>query len=284
MELITINQLNSVQFYQFPKAFTNNPKYIPMKAESKIAYSILRDLLTLSAQNGWVNELGQVYVKLSREKLMLKLNVKGTQKMAQIMKELEAYKLIVYKKIGLNKCNEIYLAMPDELGELYSDDDLLNDDEDMPSEALSINGSLKIKPQEVRKSNLKKFENQTHINTNSINTNINKTNNKQQQHKKVVVVTSTTISPSTENTISDELIDAYKNCFDKKPTKTVQRQLARFLIKFEFDAVEMALQMASSKGKDFDYAIGIMKKWQQVEAFSIDAIVEYDMAYEAGRI
>ena len=123
---------------------------------------------------------------------------------------------------------------------------------------------------------------------NKINKNDNK---KQQQQKEVVAVTTTTtttttsssqtITPSTQNIISEEMIKVYKNCFDKKPTKTVQRQIARFLIKFESDAVEMALTMASNKGKEFDYAIGIMNKWQEQGAFTIDAIYEYDKKYES---
>ncbi|HHX62042.1 MAG TPA: hypothetical protein GX707_15240 [Epulopiscium sp.] len=40
---------------------------------------------------------------------MALLHIKGTQKASQVMKELVDYELIIYKKVGLTKCNEIYI-------------------------------------------------------------------------------------------------------------------------------------------------------------------------------
>lgn len=168
-KIITTTDLNSTKFYQLPKAFFHNPLYINMKNESKIAYSILRDLLDLSIKNNWVNEDNEVYVKLSRTKLMAYLNVKGTQKFAQIMQELEYKELLVYKKLGLNSCNEIYICIPDELDCIYDDKELLEKSNPQPVEN---KGGLKIKPPEVLKSNLQRFENQTHTKTNYTKTNI----------------------------------------------------------------------------------------------------------------
>lgn len=108
-KLITKDYVKQVQFYQMPKDFFQNPTYVAMRIESKVAYMLLLDLLPLSIKNNWVNKKGQVFVKLSRTKLMALLNIKGTQKIAQVMKELVDYKLIVNKKMGLTKCNEIYL-------------------------------------------------------------------------------------------------------------------------------------------------------------------------------
>lgn len=41
------------------------------------------------------------------------LNIKGSQKAAQVMKELVDYGLVANKRIGLTRCNEIYLYLPD---------------------------------------------------------------------------------------------------------------------------------------------------------------------------
>lgn len=95
-KLFTAELVNQIQFYQMPKSFFHNPKYIPMKNDAKLAYMLIRDLLTLSIQNDWVNERNEVFVKLSRNKLMDRLQIKGTQKFAQVMKELVDYELIVY--------------------------------------------------------------------------------------------------------------------------------------------------------------------------------------------
>jgi hypothetical protein len=176
-KIITIDDINSTKFYQLPKAFFHNPLYIDMKNESKIAYSILRDLLELSIKNNWINDKREVYVKLSREKLMNYLQVKGKQKITQIMKELKDKSLILEKQVGLNKCNEIYICIPDELDVLYNDNELLENKENELTFENQTSRSNKIKTlKEVRKSNFKKSENQTHTNTNITNTNKTKTN------------------------------------------------------------------------------------------------------------
>lgn len=196
MSRITVQDLNKVQFYQVPKAFHHNPKYITMNSDSKLAYALLRDLLELSVKNGWVNANGEIYVKLSRKKLMIRLNIKGTQKITKIMQELKDNGLIEEEQIGLNKCNEIYICTPEDLSELYDDSDLLDLTETekkheqsienkgvlkikTPRKVSKINGSLKIKTPEIRKSNFKAFENQTHTNTKYTKTNFNTSSSKE---------------------------------------------------------------------------------------------------------
>ena len=158
-KVITVKDFNSTTFYQLPKAFFYNEKYTGMKNESKIAYAILRNLLTLSIEKEWINEKGEIYVKLSREKLMKYLNIKGTQKMTQVMKELYEKELIVERRLGLNRCNEIYLCNPEELKIAYQDSELLDETEE------------EVAMEEESRT----FENQRHIkNSKVINTNYNK--------------------------------------------------------------------------------------------------------------
>ena len=181
-KVITVKDFNSTTFYQLPKAFFYNEKYTGMKNESKIAYAILRNLLTLSIEKEWINEKGEIYVKLSREKLMKYLNIKGTQKMTQVMKELYEKELIVERRLGLNRCNEIYLCNPEELKIAYQDSELLDETEEevaMEEESRTFENqkskSNQIKSQKQRKSNDSTFENQRHIkNSKVINTNYNK--------------------------------------------------------------------------------------------------------------
>jgi len=106
--------MKNLPSYQMPRAFFNHPKYMSMRCEAKLAYMLMLDLLPLSKENNWINAKGEPYVKLSREKLMRYLHIKGTQKAAQVMKELVEKKLIIYKKVGLSQCNEIYLYPPGE--------------------------------------------------------------------------------------------------------------------------------------------------------------------------
>lgn len=176
--IITTEKINEIRFYQMPKAFFHNPLYTGMKNESKIAYGILRDLLSLSLDNNWVNDKNEIYVKFSRDKMMKRLNIKGNAKYAEIMKELIEKELIVKRRVGLKQVDETYVCLPEELSVIYSDKELLeleNTDASLKFENQTSRSS-KIEPQEVRKSNDKKFENQTHINTNSLDTNSNDTN------------------------------------------------------------------------------------------------------------
>lgn len=180
-KIITVNDLNSSKYYQLPKAFFHNPIYIDMKNESKIAYALLRDLLELSIKNNWINDAGEVYVKISRDKMMSYLHMRK-DKYAAVMKELTVKELIVKKRVGLNKVDETYLCMPEELNNIYSDEELLlveNDTEIIENTRRSekpTSSSLKNRPQEVCKTDYKKSVKPTHTNTNITETNITKTN------------------------------------------------------------------------------------------------------------
>ena len=190
-KVITINDMNQIKFYQMPKAFFHNPKYMTMKNESKLAYTILKDLLDLSIENNWVNDKNEVFVKLSREKMMKYLQIKGTAKYAAIIKELTDKELIVKRSLGLNRVDETYICIPDNLSEIYSDKQLLdlseekNKTENEVFESMEISGGLKIKRPEVRKSNVQRFENQTHINTNLTNTNLTNTNSSSKDEEEI---------------------------------------------------------------------------------------------------
>lgn len=110
--VMTVEDVMGVAYFEMPRAFFEHPSYMPMKCESKLAYMLLHDLLPLSAANNWVNERDELFVKIPSEKLMAILNVKGSQKAAQIMRELVDYELIVSKRVGSGQCNEIYLYPP----------------------------------------------------------------------------------------------------------------------------------------------------------------------------
>ena len=148
--IITTEKINEIRFYQMPKAFFHNPLYTGMKNESKIAYGILRDLLSLSLDNNWVNDKNEIYVKFSRDKMMKRLNIKGNAKYAEIMKELIEKELIVKRRVGLKQVDETYVCLPEELSVIYSDKELLElEDTDV---------SLKFENQTSRSSKIKRQE------------------------------------------------------------------------------------------------------------------------------
>lgn len=192
-KIITAEHINETKYYQVPKSFFHNPLYMDMRNESKLAYALLRDLLELSIKNNWINENNEVYVKLSRKKLMNYLHIKGTEKYSKIMKELMDKELIVKRSMGLNRVDETYICIPEELSIVYNDEELLEYEEELNNKKEVLeekskkdtantdesrtfenrtSKSSKIERPEVRKSNVKKFENRTHTKTNITKTNI----------------------------------------------------------------------------------------------------------------
>lgn len=74
-QFFTIQENYRERFFQLPKVFFTNPKYMKIKNVSKIAYAILQDRLQLSIKNKWVDEDGRIYFVYTDKKLMDILNM-----------------------------------------------------------------------------------------------------------------------------------------------------------------------------------------------------------------
>ena len=285
-KIVTIQSYNTIQFYQIPQAFYHNPKYIGMNPSSRETYAMLRNLLPLSINNGWINEAGEIYVKLSREKLMLRLGIKK-DKMSKVFKELRDLGLIVEKRIGCNKCNEIYICDAEDLNQVYSDEellDLLDEDSDevdqgeIPANTRNAEKQntepLKNRSQESDKTEFRTSEKQSHNKNNFIKTKINEIKNKQQQPKEKeekVVVASLNAHLSE---LDSDVIDEFKHAFGRKPSPKVEESLRGYLSKFEKDVV--------LQNKGWDYAQGILKVWWQEQVFTFDEVFEYEERFGRG--
>lgn len=94
MKRITANQYQtSERYYKLPKILFEDEKYMDMKLEVKVAYSILKDRLELSLSRGWIDEEGAVYLVFSNSKLMRLLGC-SKSKLLSIKKTLKEYDLI----------------------------------------------------------------------------------------------------------------------------------------------------------------------------------------------
>lgn len=280
--IITLEHMNSNIFYQLPKAFMHNPKYMFMKSDSKIAYSLLRDLLSLSIKNGWVNELNQPFVRISREKLMIRLQC-AKQKITQIMNELKDHELIVETTVGQGKTNIIYVCIPDDLKDMvYDEDELLEKltEEELKEIGISqkyenqtsgqtientktfenqTSRSMKIKRLKVRISNLKKYENQTHIDTNNIDTNLSDTNhNDNNNYNKVVVVNNDAEKSKHIERIKEEWKCRYKK---EIPDNTLI-MLVNLLSKYDIEMITLLIDLSVNSTTNVNsYIKGIVRKW-----------------------
>lgn len=65
MSYFTVEEEQKKMFTQLPKALLYEEKYKPMTNDSKLLYSFLVDRVSLSLKNGYVDDLGRVYIKCS---------------------------------------------------------------------------------------------------------------------------------------------------------------------------------------------------------------------------
>lgn len=279
--IITLEHMNSNIFYQLPKAFMHNPKYMFMKSDTKIAYALLKDLLSLSVKNGWVNNLNQPFVRISREKLMIRLQC-AKQKITQIMNELKEHELILEKTVGQGKTNIIYVCIPDDLKDMvYDEDELLEKltEEELKEIGISqkyenqtsnqtientktfenqTSRSMKIKRLKVRISNLKKYENQTHIYTNNIDTNSSETNYSNNNNYNKVVV-----EHDKEKTKYIDRIKEEWNCYYQKqiPDNTLA-MLVSLLNKYDIEMIVLLIDLSVNSTTNVNsYIKGIVGNW-----------------------
>lgn len=180
-----------LNFYRLPKALMSK-RYNSLMLESKVAYSFLLDMVSLSIKNNWFNEKGEVFVKVKRKELMKNLGVRGSQKMAKIMDELKDFGLIFEERLGLGRCNKIFLY---DLEENSNDEDVNKAEEELCCDLENFENQIlddknskfsgfENQSLEIRKSHFKSFDFQRHNKTNInktkyIKTNLNKTQSNQ---------------------------------------------------------------------------------------------------------
>jgi hypothetical protein len=84
-------------------------RYRHVSAEAKVLYGILLDRMELSMKNGWIDDMGRVYIICTVNEIMEKLNC-ADNKATKLMNELESKcGLIERKRQGLGKPNLIYV-------------------------------------------------------------------------------------------------------------------------------------------------------------------------------
>lgn len=106
-----IQQQYREKFYQLPKVFFTNEKYMQLSNDAKIAYALLKDRLELSIKNNWFDENGDIYFIFTNEKLKTILNCHDG-KLTKIKKELSKADLLEQVRCGQGKPNKLYLNNP----------------------------------------------------------------------------------------------------------------------------------------------------------------------------
>lgn len=191
-------QSEMFSFLRIPKILIKDGRFEHLSNEAKMLFGLLLDRMSLSMKNRWFDDDDRVYIIYTRDEIMIDLCIESA-KCAKLLKELETYGLIERKRRGLSKPDIIYLKnfatlvedgneqpkqMEQKIRErkekaqskkkaLEKGEDLDDEGPTNPVDSTEVRKSnfkkfenqtsrdSKIEFQEVRKSNLKKFENQT---------------------------------------------------------------------------------------------------------------------------
>ncbi|MFC9354905.1 replication initiator protein A [Arthrobacter sp. NPDC057013] len=146
MKYFTDAHLDGLIHYQVPKILVIGDKYKKMKPNAKLLYMVLVDRIKLSMKNGWKDENGRYYVRMSKEKGAELLGF-SDKTFINMKKELESYGLLEQKQQGLTKTNLLFVGMLD-----YTEEDIykLNNEvddmlEDAEKHAENVDTTLKGK-------------------------------------------------------------------------------------------------------------------------------------------
>ena len=198
--------------------------YNALSDKAKQIYMFLFDRRTLSIQNKWFDENGDVFVYFTNEQLMEKLNC-SNKPIIQAKKELSDYGLIKEVRQGVNKPNRLYI-----LGSVESTQRKCRK---------YTSGSVESTLQEVSKVHT--------INTNNIKTEyikIDNINYKEDEKKSL-----SQIIKSTNVKINDRQI------------QQIQEYIG--LDNMTVDMIEYAIQLTEDAGAEsFNYLNKILKSWK----------------------
>lgn len=114
IQMITADEFQtSERFYALPKILFESDRYKQMRIDTKVAYAILKDRLSLSLKNNWIDEAGYIYLVYSNANLMEILNCSKST-LLRIKKQLLEYGLIYEVKQSNSQkgtlANRIYLG------------------------------------------------------------------------------------------------------------------------------------------------------------------------------
>ena len=95
-------------FFQVPKMFFAEEKYKGISAEAILLFGLMMDRISLSRENGWIDDNGNVYIYYTIKDIKETFSCSGA-KAIQMLQELTDMDLIDRQRTGLCKPNVIYI-------------------------------------------------------------------------------------------------------------------------------------------------------------------------------
>ena len=243
-----INEVKNNSFYQLPQ-WLFDPEYKDMSLRAKVVYALIFDRRSLSLENDWYDENGDVYMYFTNQQMMDKLNC-SEKTIISSKKELEKYGLIKEVRQGVNRPNRLY-----------------------------INGTVKITGQELEnlqpgtvKITGQELENLQPINTNNIKTNITNINDDDRPQK-------------LENIQSGTIAQTLRS----RGFKLDQIQFQQLFDYIALDGMKIELvQLAISKSADnearnFRYLKSILDNWKKNGVTTVEEAEKADEKYKSSK-
>ena len=101
-------QSENYTFYRIPKVLFTDDIFKDLTTDAKVLYGLLLDKISLSRENGWIDDAGRVYIYYTIKGVKKSMRCANT-KACGLLKELNEFGLIERKKQGQGKPSIIYV-------------------------------------------------------------------------------------------------------------------------------------------------------------------------------
>ena len=246
-----ISEVKNNAFYQMPQ-WLYEPPYNVLSDKAKQIYMFLFDRRTLSIQNKWFDEKGDVFVYFTNEQLMEKMNC-SNKPIIQAKKELHDIGLLREVRQGVNKPNRLYISGSVESTRQEVSKVHKGSVESTRQEVSKVHkGSVESTRQEVSKVHA--------IKTDNINTNLSRLS--ESEGAGANYIDSIEDAP-TENDLGI-VHDWIFSEFGRYPTPFEIEDLKVFLQDHKKEVIKLAIKECVGNGKPyFKYLESILRDWKQ---------------------
>lgn len=243
----------SFNFLQVPKILLQDPYYKKLNDSAILLYAILLNLISLSRENGWIDENNRIYIKYSVKSICEDWGWCNDKAVGRL-KELEQFGLIERIKKGQGKCSIIYVK-----DFLHVTNNPLNSDKYTEFGKADSKNSEK-QNSEIPKNRIQKFgkaeSNNTNIyNTNSIETDLNEND------------ITTTMEKEKEDVVVDEktrlLFDPLKEKLSDKDILTLSN-----LANGNDELIKGAIKLIVNYRKPIPNLVGLMRDYIEKGGYS----------------
>lgn len=103
-----ITDIDNERYYQMPKSLFSYQAYIDLSLQAKVIYCILKDRMSLSRRNHWIDANDDIYLMFQQQEIADILHINKST-VCREMKNLVAYGLIEISDQGRGRCHRIYI-------------------------------------------------------------------------------------------------------------------------------------------------------------------------------